>query len=89
MLKIKLRYNYFIEIDDKNFTLKSEHFGTKKTMIRTHGYYPSIEVAIRNYIKLATLDVNDGQAMELQELLKKIQEVCNETVEVIKKDLKE
>ena len=86
MLTIKLKHNYFIEIDEKNFTLKSEYFSEKKkqTQIRTHGYYPSLESALKSYIKLATLDVNDGQTIELQELLKKIQTVCNETIEEIK-----
>ena len=88
---IKLKHNYYIEVDEKNFTLKSEYISqkTKKKETRTHGYYSSLESALKNYIKLATLDVNDGQVIELQEVLEQIKIVCSETIETIKNDFKE
>lgn len=85
---INLKHNYFIEVDEKNFTLCSEYISKKKNekRTRTHGYYSSLESALKNYIRLATLDVNDGQVIELQEVLEQIKIVCNETIETIKND---
>ena len=58
---IKLKHNFFVEVDEKNFTLKSEYTNqkTKEKATRTHGYYSSLGSATKNYIKLATLDAND------------------------------
>ena len=85
-MTIKLKHNYYIDVDEKNFTLRSEYISqkTKKKETRTHGYYSSLESALKNYIKLATLDVNDGQIIELQELLEQIKIVCEETIGTIK-----
>ncbi len=86
MTTIKLKHSFFIEVEDKNFTLKSEHINqkTKEPATRTHGYFSTFECAIKNYIKLAALEENDGETIELHELLEKIKAVCNETIEVLK-----
>jgi hypothetical protein len=83
---IKLKHGFFIEAEERNFTLKSKYTSEKtgETATRTHGYYSNLEGAIRNYIKIATLDVNDGHVIELHELLEQIKAVCNETIEVLK-----
>ena len=83
---IKLKHNFFIEVDEKNFTLKSEYTNKKtgKQATRTHGYFSSFENAIKNYIKLAVLDANDGHTIELNDLLEKIKVVCEETIQTIK-----
>lgn len=85
-MTIKLKYNFFIEVDEKNFTLKSEYTNkkTKGKATRTHGYFSSFESAIKKYINLAVLDVNDGHTIELNELLEKIKTVCEETIQTIK-----
>lgn len=85
---IKLKHNFFVEVDEKNFTLKSEYISkkTKKKETRTHGYYSSLESAIKNYIKLVALD--DDHTYELTELLKKIEEVCDETISLWNKRAK-
>lgn len=86
MITIKLKHNFFIEVEEKNFTLKSEYISekTKEPAIRTHGYFTIFECAIRCYIRLATLAANDGETIELYELLGKIKAVCEETIEVLK-----
>ena len=85
-MTIKLRHNFFIEVDERNFTLKSEYINkkTEDKAIRTHGYFPSLESAIKDYIKLAVLDANDGHTVELNDLLEKIKAVCEETIQAIK-----
>jgi hypothetical protein len=86
MTIIKLKHDFFIEVEDKNFTLKSEHPNKKtgKMATKTHGYFSTFECAIKNYIKLAALEENDGETIELHELLAKIKAVCDETIEVLK-----
>lgn len=83
---IKLKHNFFIDVDEKNFTLKSEYTNKKtgKKTTRTHGYYGSLECAVKNYIRLATLDANDGETIELNDLLEKLKVVCEETIQTIK-----
>lgn len=86
MITIKLKHNFFIEVEEKNFTLKSEYISekTKEIAIKTHGYFSTFESCIKNYIKLATLAANDGETIELNELLGKIKAVCEQTIEVLK-----
>lgn len=86
---IKLKYDYFIEADEYNFTLKSKRIKkkTNKETFKTHGYYSGLESAIKGYIKHAALDINDGYVLELQELLEKIKTVCDETIATIKENL--
>ena len=86
MTTIKLKHSFFIEVEEKNFTLKSEHINqkTKELATKTHGYFSTLDSAIKQYIKLATLDATDGETIELHELLGKIKAVCDETIEVLK-----
>ena len=88
---INLKHNFYIEVDERNYTLKSTYTNkkTKETATRTHGYYGSLESAIINYIKLATLDVNDRNTIELFEYVEQVKAVCRETIDVIKYDFKE
>ena len=84
-MMIKLENNFFIDVDDRNFTLKSEYINQKtdKPAIRTHGYFSNLENAVEYYIMLAALDVNDGKTIELLEYVETIKNVCKETIEVI------
>ena len=86
MTTIKLKHSFFIEVEEKNFTLKSEHINqkTKELATKTHGYFSTLDSAIKNYIKLATIDATDGETIELHELLERIRTVCDETIEVLK-----
>ena len=83
---IKLKQNFFIEVDEQNYTLKSEYLNkkTEEKATRTHGYFTSFESAIQKYIKLAVLEANDGYTIELNDLLEKIKTVCEETIQAIK-----
>ena len=80
---IKLKHNYFIEVDDKNFTLKSDYINqkTKEPAIKTHGYFSTFKRCLKEYIKSAILDTNE--VIELHELYTKIKELCEETIGVI------
>ena len=82
-MTIKLKHNYFIEVDDKNFTLKSDYINqkTKEPAIKTHGYFSTFKRCLKEYIKLAILDTNE--VIELHELYIKIKELCEETIGVM------
>ena len=87
---IKLKHDYFIEVDERNFTLKSEYLNKKTNAkaTRTHGYYSSLESAIKTYINLVTFDAEDTHAVELNDILEKIKVVCEETIQTIKSQFK-
>lgn len=81
MTIIKLKHDFFIEVEDKNFTLKRAVVNKKGILVaKTHGYFSTFESAIKNYIKLATLDATDGETIELHELLDEVKAVCAETI---------
>jgi hypothetical protein len=84
---INLKHNFYIEVDERNYTLKRTYTNKKtgETATRTHGYYGSLESAIGNYIKFAALDVNDRYTMELFEYVEQVKAVCRETIEVLTK----
>ena len=87
MTIIKLKHDFFIEVEEKNYTLKKAVVNKKgKLTTKTHGYFSSFECAIKNYIKLAALEENDNEVIKLHELLEKIKAVCDETIEVLKND---
>lgn len=83
---IKLKHNYFIDVDDLNFTLKREYINQKtgEPAVKTHGYFTTLKNCFKHYIKLAILDTNE--AIELHELYHKIKELCEETIGVITND---
>ena len=89
-MTIKLKHDYFIEVDERNFTLKSEYLNkkTKEKATRTHGYYSSIEGAIKKYIILAGFGIDDTHTVELNDILQKIKVVCDETIQTIKSQFK-
>ena len=82
-MTIKLKHNYFIDVDDMNLTLKSEYINqkTKEPAIKTHGYFMTLKNCLKHYIKLAILDTNE--VIELHELYTKIKELCEETIGVM------
>lgn len=85
MIIIKLKHGFFIECEEKNYTLKSEYTNEKGNQAtKTHGYFSTFPAVITLYIKLAALDANDGETIELHELLDKIKAVFDETIEVLK-----
>ncbi len=86
MITIKLKHGFFIEAEEKNFTLKSEHINTKtkEPAIKIHGYYMTLEQVIKEYIKLATLDANDDETIELMKYLETYKAMQDELSEVLK-----
>lgn len=80
MTTIELKNGYYIEIDERNYTLRQRFTGKTKSgeekeSIRTHGYYGKIEQAIRRYIELCQMDVMDGERLSLEEYVKNIDQV--------------
>lgn len=85
-MTIKLKHDYFIEVDEKNFTLKSEYTNQKtgEQATRTHGYFSSLESAVKKYINLAVYG-DDDYITELNDIVEKTKAVCEETLQAIKR----
>lgn len=85
MTIIQLKHDFFIEVEEKNYTLKKAVVNKKGILTtKTHGYFSSFECAIENYIKLAALEENENEIIKLHKLLGKIKTVCAETIEEMK-----
>lgn len=90
-MKIILPYNFSIDVDEKNYTLK-QTYPNKKTgepESKTHGYYTSLDGAIKQYIKVAAVDEVGDCAITMNEFVQTIKKICDETIrEVTKQWLK-
>lgn len=88
MTTINLSYGYFIDIDPLNYILKRKYIGESKDgkpkeVVKTYGYYGSVESALERYIELRQLDVLDGERVSLDEYVKTIERVNKDTVRAL------
>lgn len=93
MTTITLKNGYYIEIDPLNYALRQKYTGEtksgeKKEAFRTLGHFGNIESAIRKYIKLAQLDVLDGERMTLEEYVESIQKINAISLQGIQEELR-
>lgn len=85
-MKIHVIDGYFIEVDDKNFTLKLDtgRLNKKgKPIVNDIGYYSTVEAAVNKVIQLAVMYENDR--LTLKEYIEKLREV---KYKIEEKDLK-
>ena len=85
MLTVTLCGDFFVEVDEKNFTLK-EKYMKKKTdepAEKIHGYYSTLDGAMRAYFKLCLIKGIEG-VVSVQESFEAVRRVCEETIETIK-----
>ncbi len=89
MKRIDIGKGYFIDVDEGNFTLKSNikesisEDGKKQESCTTHGYYGTLEAAIKSLVKLKMIDKING-VVTLPELREIILEIHKEIDEIIK-----
>lgn len=87
-MRIELGNNYFIVVDPLNCTLKQYYTSKNKEGVevqreKTHGYYSSVESAIKKYLELNQIDNMTGMVMDLDEYLKMIESVNMQAVKAI------
>ena len=88
-MQITLTNGYFIEVDERNYTLKQKYLGkTKdgesKETERICGYYGKLDHAIEEYLKANQEDRGDDQAMDMEEYAQFVSQVNKAAVEAIK-----
>lgn len=75
-MKIHIIDNYFIEVDDRNFTLKVDTGRLNKKgepIVNDIGYYSTVDAAVNKVIQLKVLNENDE--LTLKEYIEKLREV--------------
>lgn len=87
---IVLLNDWFIEVDEKNYTLKQKCTNKKtgEPVEKIHGYYSTLDGVMKAYFKLGAIEVND-RVVTLQECVDVVKKVCDETIEKIKLLMKE
>ena len=69
-MQISLINGFYIETDNRNFTLKKKYIGTrkdgtKKEAVKIHGRYGSLEQALEAFLKLYQIDRGARFAVDL------------------------
>lgn len=85
-MKIHIIDGYFIEVDDRNFTLKVDTGRLNKKgepIVNDIGYYSTVDAAVNKVIQLKVLNENDE--LTLKEYIEKLREV---KYKIEEKDLK-
>jgi len=75
-MKIHVIDGYFIEVDDRNFTLKVDTGRLNKKgepIVNDIGYYSTVDAAVNKVIQLKVLNENDE--LTLKEYIEKLREV--------------
>lgn len=75
-MRIHIIDGYFIEVDDRNFTLKVDTGRLNKKgepIVNDIGYYSTVEAAVNKVIQLKVLNENDE--LTLKEYIEKLREV--------------
>ena len=88
-MQITLTNGYFVEVDERNYTLKQKYLGKTKEgedreTERICGYYGELDHAIEEFLKANQLDHGDDQMMDIEEYAQFVSQVNKAAVEAIK-----
>ena len=92
LIRIKLNYNYVIDVESMCYTLKYLYTGktkdgkTKKAE-RACGYYGRIDYALEKYIYLAHIDRSPDKVMELKEYAEMVEKAAKNALRGLQKEL--
>lgn len=80
-MKVQIEGNFYIESDDREFTLK-EYTGAiskpakgeteGKPVYKTHGYFSDVQSALQKFLKLK---INSSQATNIRELIADVEDI--------------
>lgn len=90
-MKIELTNGYYIEVDSMCYTLKRKRLSkTKKSqevkeVESIHGYFNSLEQAVKKFLYLKHIDENAEKAVTFAEYVKLIEQSNKEAVQGILK----
>ena len=88
-MQITLISGFYIETDNRNFTLKQKYIGTrkdgtKKEAVKIHGHYGSLEQALEAFLKLYQMERGARFAVDLMSYADFIAESNKEAVRALK-----
>ena len=92
-MQITLTNGYYIDVDERNYTLKQKYEGkTKedelKVLERTCGYFGELDHAIAEFLKANQLDHGSELAMDMEEYAQFVSQVNKAAVDAIKVELR-
>ena len=94
MTAINLTNGYYIEIDGLNHTLKKKYIAERKDdkakyqAEKVCGYYNNLAGAVEKFVRLNQIDLMKQEALEMEEYVKRIEEINKAAVQAIKSVLK-
>ena len=78
-MQLILTEDYFIDVDQMNFTLKKKCKGTRKgeecEVEKTCGYFKNLDGALEKFLKLMRIDGKEDVTIPVEEYLKEIREL--------------
>ena len=91
-MQITLINGYYIDIDERNYTLKQKYEGKTKggearDAERICGYYGKLDQAIEEFVKQNQLDLSEDQVMDFEDYVQFVSQVNKAAVEAIKVEL--
>lgn len=87
-MRVNLTNGYYIEIDTMNYTLMQKYIGKDKSgnpkeAVRVLGYFTTLKGAVDKYLKAHQLDEMADTSMEMEEYVKKVEEINKTAVQAI------
>lgn len=91
-MQINLINGFYIDTDNRNFTLKQKYIGTrkdgtKKEAVKIHGHYGSLEQALEAFLKLYQMDRGARFSVDLMSYADFIAESNKEAVRALKREI--
>ena len=91
-MQINLINGFYIETDNRNFTLKQKYIGTrkdgtKKEAVKIHGHYGSLEQALEAFVKLYQIDRGARFAVDLMAYASLVEQSNKEAVRALKREI--
>ena len=91
-MEINIINGFYIETDNRNFTLKQKYIGkrkdgTKKEAVKIHGHYGSLEQALEAFLKLYQIDRGARFAVDLMSYASLVEQSNKEAVQALKREI--
>ena len=91
-MQISLINGFYIETDNRNFTLKQKYIGTrkdgtKKEAVKIHGHYGSLEQALEAFLKLYQIDRGARFAVDLMSYGSLVEQSNKDAVRALKREI--
>ena len=91
-MKILLINGYYIETDNRNFTLRQKYIGTKKDgtkkdSVKIISHCGSLEQALETFLRMNQISQDSKLAVDLMEYANYIEQSNKEAVQALKREI--